>query len=92
MLKSMNQFSLSMAHYLILQSDLVDWPGSTRNRLPPLIDAAVPHSEDLLTRFNGYRSLFCPNLNCVQANCPTHGMRSVWTLYKISDAAISGEF
>lgn len=60
-------------------SDSIEWVGSSRNRVPPLIDLPAPLADDVPGRLRSYLSQFCPSLNCVQAICPTHCM---WTFQR----------
>ncbi|EGN92574.1 hypothetical protein SERLA73DRAFT_172801, partial [Serpula lacrymans var. lacrymans S7.3] len=63
------------------QRDLIHWPGAAFNEHEELPTSYAPASDDLRGRLNSILPIFCPNLNCMQAKCPTHEC-----LYPVYDA------
>lgn len=59
---------------MIFSSDPLKWPGSSQPSFSHLPDLPIPDIGDLRIRLQDYLTLFCPNLNCIQASCLSHSM------------------
>ncbi|KAI0945126.1 hypothetical protein AcV7_001749 [Taiwanofungus camphoratus] len=59
------------------QNDPLKWPGSSQPSFSHLPDLPIPDIGDLRIRLQDYLTLFCPNLNCIQASCLSHNLRQV---------------
>ncbi|KAI1793730.1 SET domain-containing protein [Ganoderma leucocontextum] len=53
-------------------SDPISWPGSSRSLYPPLPDLPPPERHGLETRLQDYLTVWCPNVDCTEANCLHH--------------------
>ncbi|KAH9943538.1 hypothetical protein B0H21DRAFT_695633 [Amylocystis lapponica] len=73
--------------WLGTQTDTLQWPGSLQTSCPSLPDLLPPKSKDLRLRLQDYLTMFCPNLSCVHADCPSHDDR-FQRRYPVQDPAV----
>ncbi|TBU37894.1 SET domain-containing protein [Dichomitus squalens] len=53
-------------------SDPMPWHRSSRSLYPPLPDLSPPPRHDLRVRLQDYMTLWCPHVDCMEANCLSH--------------------
>lgn len=59
-------------------SDIVNWPGSSRLKYPPLLNSSAPDVRDLRSRLKEDMKIICPKSTCNQTLCFAHSGCSLW--------------